>query len=101
MFTVAARIAAPATISLTTAQNDRYRHRSTDLLAAQRGEREAYGRIVIAYQNTVTAVALAITRDVQASGDIRWLDLRLGRLRPSLTRPLHALLAGHQHGTRD
>ncbi len=38
--------------------------------AAQRGDRDAYGRIVAACQNAVTAIALAITRDVQASEDI-------------------------------
>lgn len=41
-----------------------------ELPAAQRGDRDAYGRIVVACQNTVTAVALAITRDVQTSEDI-------------------------------
>lgn len=41
-----------------------------DLPAARGGDRDAYGRIVRACQNTVTAVALAITRDVQASEDI-------------------------------
>ena len=51
-------------------------HEAVDLLikrelpAAVRGDRDAYGRIVIASQNTVTAVALAITRDVPASEDI-------------------------------
>lgn len=38
--------------------------------AAQRGDRDAYGRIVLACQNAITAIALAITRDVQASEDI-------------------------------
>lgn len=42
----------------------------TELPAATRGSHEAYGRIVHACQNTVTAIALAITRDVQASEDI-------------------------------
>jgi RNA polymerase sigma factor (sigma-70 family) len=42
----------------------------TELPAAQRGDREAYGRIVAACQNTVTAIALAITRDVASSEDI-------------------------------
>ncbi|KAF1694939.1 RNA polymerase sigma factor [Pseudoxanthomonas koreensis] len=42
----------------------------TELPAARRGNREAFGRIVSACQNTVTAIALAITRDVQASEDI-------------------------------
>ena len=42
----------------------------TELPAARRGSHEAYGRIVLACQNTVTAIALAITRDVQASEDI-------------------------------
>ena len=42
----------------------------TELPAARRGSHEAYGRIVRACQNTVTAIALAITRDVQASEDI-------------------------------
>lgn len=41
-----------------------------ELPAARSGDRDAYGRIVRACQNTVTAVALAITRDVQASEDI-------------------------------
>ncbi len=42
----------------------------TELPAATRGSQEAYGRIVHACQNTVTAIALAITRDVHASEDI-------------------------------
>ncbi|MBD9478037.1 sigma-70 family RNA polymerase sigma factor [Pseudoxanthomonas sp. PXM02] len=42
----------------------------TELPAATQGSQEAYGRIVHACQNTVTAIALAITRDVQASEDI-------------------------------
>lgn len=41
-----------------------------ELPAARAGDRDAYGRIVAACQNTVTAVALAITRDVSASEDI-------------------------------
>lgn len=41
-----------------------------DLPAARGGDAVAYGRIVSACQNTVTAVALAITRDVAASEDI-------------------------------
>jgi RNA polymerase sigma factor (sigma-70 family) len=41
-----------------------------ELPAARRGDQAAYGRIVAACQNTVTAVALAITRDVAASEDI-------------------------------
>lgn len=41
-----------------------------ELPAAASGDRDAYGRIVAACQNTVTAVALAITRDVPASEDI-------------------------------
>ncbi len=41
-----------------------------ELPAARSGDRAAYGRIVAACQNTVTAVALAITRDVPASEDI-------------------------------
>ena len=54
-----------------------------ELPAAARGDRDAYGRIVIACQNVVTAVALAITRDVPASEDIAqdaflaaWQNLR-------------------------
>ncbi len=42
----------------------------TELPAARSGDRDAYGRIVAACQNTVTAVALAITHDVSASEDI-------------------------------
>ncbi|WP_434026100.1 RNA polymerase sigma factor [[Pseudomonas] boreopolis] len=41
-----------------------------DLPIARGGCPQAYGRIVAACQNTVTAIALAITRDVQASEDI-------------------------------
>ncbi len=41
-----------------------------ELPAATRGDANAYGRIVVASQNAVTAVALAITRDVPASEDI-------------------------------
>jgi len=41
-----------------------------ELPAAAAGDPAAYGRIVGACQNTVTAVAWAITRDVQASEDI-------------------------------
>jgi len=41
-----------------------------ELPAARRGCTQSYGRIVLACQNTVTAIALAITRDVQASEDI-------------------------------
>ena len=41
-----------------------------ELPAARRGDPAAYGRIVSACQNTVTAIALAITRDRQASEDI-------------------------------
>ena len=41
-----------------------------ELAAARGGDRAAYGRIVAACQNTVTAVALAITHDVTASEDI-------------------------------
>jgi RNA polymerase sigma factor (sigma-70 family) len=41
-----------------------------ELPAARSGDQGAYGRIVAACQNTVTAVALAITRDVATSEDI-------------------------------
>jgi RNA polymerase sigma factor (sigma-70 family) len=41
-----------------------------ELPAARRGDTAAYGRIVRGCQNTVTAIALAITRDVAASEDI-------------------------------
>ncbi|MCC6507110.1 MAG: RNA polymerase sigma factor [Aquimonas sp.] len=37
---------------------------------AQSGDRAAFGRIVAACQNSITAIALAIVRDVQASEDI-------------------------------
>lgn len=54
-----------------------------ELPAAAGGDRDAYGRIVSACQNLVTAVALAITRDVPASEDIAqdafiaaWQNLR-------------------------
>jgi RNA polymerase sigma factor (sigma-70 family) len=40
------------------------------LAAAAAGDRDAYGRIVAACQNSVTAIALAIVRDVPASEDI-------------------------------
>ncbi|MBV6841610.1 MULTISPECIES: RNA polymerase sigma factor [Xanthomonas] len=41
-----------------------------DLPSAAAGCQQAYGRIVLACQNTVTAIALAITRDLAASEDI-------------------------------
>ena len=41
-----------------------------ELPAAAAGDSNAYSRVVLACQNTITAVALAITRDVQASEDI-------------------------------
>ena len=41
-----------------------------ELAAARTGDRDAYGRIVGACQNTVTAIALAIVRDVPSSEDI-------------------------------
>jgi RNA polymerase sigma factor (sigma-70 family) len=41
-----------------------------ELPAAAGGDRDAYGRIIQVSQNAVTAVALAITRDVPASEDI-------------------------------
>ncbi|XUP37931.1 sigma-70 family RNA polymerase sigma factor (plasmid) [Xanthomonas axonopodis pv. vasculorum] len=41
-----------------------------DLPSAAAGCQQAYGRIVLACQNTVTAIALAITRDIAASEDI-------------------------------
>jgi RNA polymerase sigma factor (sigma-70 family) len=54
-----------------------------ELPAATRGDAHAYGRIVAASQNTVTSVALAITRDVATSEDIAqeaffnaWQNLR-------------------------
>ena len=40
------------------------------LLAAAGGDRAAFGRIVAGCQNGITAIALAITRDVPASEDI-------------------------------
>ena len=40
------------------------------LPAAARGDHAAYGRVVTLCQNTITGIALAITRDVQASEDI-------------------------------
>ena len=41
-----------------------------NLQAAARGDREAYSRIVAACQSPITAIALAIVRDVPASEDI-------------------------------
>ncbi|MFP7723549.1 RNA polymerase sigma factor [Lysobacter sp. A3-1-A15] len=41
-----------------------------DFLAAQRGDRNAFARLVLATQKTVASVALAVTRDVQLSEDI-------------------------------
>ena len=40
------------------------------LPAAARGDQAAYGRVVSLCQNTITGIALAITRDVHASEDI-------------------------------
>ncbi len=55
----------------------------TQLPAAANGDRAAYGRVVAACQNSVTAIALAIVRDVPASEDIAqeaflsaWQNLR-------------------------
>ena len=55
----------------------------TQLPAASRGDRAAFGRIVSGCQNGITAIALAITRDVPASEDIAqdaflaaWQNLR-------------------------
>lgn len=42
----------------------------SQLPAAARGDRDAYGRIVAGCQSTVTSIALAIVRDVHASEDI-------------------------------
>ena len=42
----------------------------TDFFAARRGDRDAFGRLVLATQKTVATVALAVTRDVQLSEDI-------------------------------
>lgn len=53
---------------MTTDIIDQLIHR--ELPAAARGDRDAYGRIIVACQNAVTAVALAITRDVPTSEDI-------------------------------
>lgn len=54
-----------------------------ELPAAARGDTHAYSRIVASCQNTVTSLALAIVRDVQASEDIAqeaflkaWQNLR-------------------------
>ncbi|PZO10031.1 MAG: RNA polymerase subunit sigma-70 [Lysobacteraceae bacterium] len=51
--------------------------------AAARGDRDAYGRIVVGCQSTVTSIALAIVRDVATSEDIAqeaflsaWQNLR-------------------------
>ncbi len=41
-----------------------------DFFAAQRGDPDAFSRLVLATQRMVTSVALAITRDVQFSEDI-------------------------------
>lgn len=42
----------------------------TDFFAAQRGDRQAFARLVQATQKAVASIALAVTRDVQASEDI-------------------------------
>ena len=42
----------------------------THLAAAASGDREAFGQIVLACQNSITAIALVIVRDVAASEDI-------------------------------
>src|SRR3546814_20829130 len=54
----------------------------TELPAAARGHRDAYGRILVACQHAVTAVALASTRAIPASDDLAqaaflpaWQDL--------------------------
>ncbi|WP_182655900.1 RNA polymerase sigma factor [Stenotrophomonas lacuserhaii] len=55
-------------MTATAASLDDTLHR--ELPAAADGCQHAYGRIVVACQNTVTAIALAITRDRHASEDI-------------------------------
>jgi RNA polymerase sigma factor (sigma-70 family) len=72
-----------------------------DLPAARGGDRDAYGRIVAACQNTVTAIALAIVRDVPSSEDIAqdafhnaWQQLR------KLQTP-HSFLPWLRHITRN
>jgi RNA polymerase sigma factor (sigma-70 family) len=57
-----------------------------DVLAARRGDREAYGRLVDRYRSLVASLALTLTRDVQTSEDLAqevFLDAwqRLGQLR--------------------
>ena len=42
----------------------------TDFRAARSGDADAFGRLVRATQQVVTSIALAVTRDVQASQDI-------------------------------
>jgi len=55
-------------MSVVAATIDETLHR--ELPAAAGGCQHAYGRIVLACQNTITAIALAITRDRHASEDI-------------------------------
>lgn len=43
---------------------------ASDFLAAQRGDRDAFARLVLATQKTVTSIALAVTRDIQLSEDV-------------------------------
>src|SRR6185437_5294121 len=58
----------PAAMTIFAASIDETLER--ELPAASSGCQHAYGRIVLACQNTVTAIALAITGDRQASEDI-------------------------------
>ncbi|WP_394004766.1 RNA polymerase sigma factor [Luteimonas sp. WGS1318] len=83
-----------------------------ELPAARGGDQAAYGRIVRLSQNATTAIALAITRDVQASQDIAqeaylkaWQQL--GRLQnttsflPWLRQITRNLARDHLRGRRE
>ena len=43
---------------------------SDDVIAAQHGDESAFNRLVAASRNTIASIALAITRDLDASEEI-------------------------------
>lgn len=82
-----------------------------ELPDAMQGDRDAYGRIIAACQNMVSAIALAITRDTQASQDIAqetflrgWSQLRQlhnpTSFLPWLRQITRNLARDHQRGDR-
>jgi RNA polymerase sigma factor (sigma-70 family) len=74
----------------------------SDIVAAQRGDADAYTRLVDAYRNVVCSISLAIVRDVGASEDVAqqvfvaaWRDLHKLRNPQSFAPWLRQLTRNH------